>query len=187
MALAEAELVCHPATPCGAVDAIRVHLSATSHGGLELSYALHGDAARLRIPAPQPPAAVDGLWRQTCCEMFVTRSGDAGYREFNFAPSGQWAGYAFAGYRERIAWQPPAPRIAVESGAGLLRLHASLAQEALPESGVLRLGLAVVVEAADGALSYWALRHPAAQPDFHHRDGFVLQLPDPRSAPEGQA
>ena len=48
----------------------------------------------------------------------------------------------------------------------------------------LRLGLCVVIEELDaalseafsGAFSYWALRHPAARPDFHHPDGFALEI-----------
>ena len=40
----------------------------------------------------------------------------------------------------------------------------------------LQLGLAAVIESADGALSYWALRHPPGEPDFHHRDAFALAL-----------
>lgn len=183
MLLAEALLVCHPATPCGAVTDIRVGVRATSQGGLAFDFALQGDAARLRIPASQPPAAVDGLWRQTCCEAFLARAGEAAYREFNFSPSGQWAGYAFGAYRERVAWQPPVPHIAMDHAG--LRLAATLPAEALPEGGSLRLGLAVVVEDQQGALSYWALRHPPGKPDFHHRDGFALQLPDPRLATEG--
>jgi hypothetical protein len=181
MLLAEAILVCHPATPCGAVSGIRVGVTATPQGGLAFDYILHGDPARLTIPAPQPPAAVDGLWRRTCCEAFLARSGEAAYREFNFSPSSQWAGYAFGAYRQRTAWEPPAPQIVVEQGADL-RLCATLPREALPEGGSLRLGLAVVVEDQRGVLSYWALRHPAGKPDFHHRDGFALQLPDPRIA-----
>jgi hypothetical protein len=39
------------------------------------------------------------------------------------------------------------------------------------------VGLSAVIEAADGALSYWALRHPAGRPDFHHPDCFALDLP----------
>jgi hypothetical protein len=26
-------------------------------------------------------------------------------------------------------------------------------------------------------LSYWALHHPAAEADFHHRGGFTIQVP----------
>jgi hypothetical protein len=36
--------------------------------------------------------------------------------------------------------------------------------------------LTAVVEDAHGRRSYWALRHPAGGPDFHHRDGFALVL-----------
>jgi hypothetical protein len=54
-------------------------------------YALHGDAGRVRIAAPRPPAFADGLWRTTCFEAFLGRPDAAEYCEFNFAPSGQGA------------------------------------------------------------------------------------------------
>jgi hypothetical protein len=38
------------------------------------------------------------------------------------------------------------------------------------------VALCVVIEELDGALSYWALRHPAPRPDFHHADGFALEI-----------
>jgi hypothetical protein len=40
----------------------------------------------------------------------------------------------------------------------------------------LRLGLAAVVEDKARVLSYWALKHPAEKPDFHHSDSFVVEL-----------
>ena len=40
----------------------------------------------------------------------------------------------------------------------------------------LRLGLAAVVEDKARVLSYWALKHPAEKPDFHHADSFVVEL-----------
>jgi hypothetical protein len=40
-----------------------------------------------------------------------------------------------------------------------------------------RLALAAVIEETNGATSYWALKHPRGKPDFHHADGFVLELP----------
>jgi len=36
--------------------------------------------------------------------------------------------------------------------------------------------LTAVVECVDGALSYWALRHAAGKPDFHHPDTFALEI-----------
>jgi hypothetical protein len=41
-----------------------------------------------------------------------------------------------------------------------------------------------VVEEIDDRLSYWALAHPAERPDFHHPDGFVLQIIRPSVAPD---
>jgi hypothetical protein len=40
----------------------------------------------------------------------------------------------------------------------------------------LRAGAAAVIEEKNGRLTHWALAHPAEQPDFHHRLGFVLQV-----------
>ena len=44
----------------------------------------------------------------------------------------------------------------------------------------LRLALSPVIE--DGALSYWALRHPPGRPDFHHQDAFTLEIAMPGTA-----
>ena len=53
---------------------------------------------------------------------------------------------------------------------------------ALPRSpAVLSLDLCAVIEELDGHLSYWALHHPAAHADFHHRDGRTLRLAAPLS------
>ncbi|MNC96867.1 hypothetical protein D3C83_143500 [compost metagenome] len=40
----------------------------------------------------------------------------------------------------------------------------------------LRLGICAVVEDRAQVLSYWALKHPAEKPDFHHADSFVVAL-----------
>ena len=68
-----------------------------------------------------------------------------------------------------------APAIDVQRTANGLALEARFA---LPPLSCMELaiGLSAVVEDADGGLSYWALRHPSAQPDFHLREGFVLSL-----------
>ena len=63
----------------------------------------------------------------------------------------------------------------MQAGDGVLELHAHLAAQLLPP-GELILGLTAVVENKDGSHRYWALRHPAGQPDFHHRDGFAFAL-----------
>jgi len=45
-----------------------------------------------------------------------------------------------------------------------------------PGGRTLKLALTAVVEDNSGTLSYWALQHAPGKPDFHHPDGFVLEL-----------
>jgi hypothetical protein len=58
-----------------------------------------------------------------------------------------------------------------------LDLEALLPTEA--SDAALQLGVTAVLESVDGAISYWALAHPAPEADFHHRAGFRVQLPAP--------
>ena len=94
-----AALVPHPATPCAALRGIGVSLS-REPARLLVEYVLEGEIDLLRIPAARPPRVAERLWQHTCCELFVARAYEPGYREFNFSPSGEWAAYAFAAYRD---------------------------------------------------------------------------------------
>ena len=47
---------------------------------------------------------------------------------------------------------------------------------ALRDAGHWRIALAAVIEDENGGLSYWALRHPPGKPDFHHPNGFALEV-----------
>jgi hypothetical protein len=174
------ELICHAETPSTAVRAVYVEVEQQTQGALHLKYELSGDLAQIRIPAPQAPAAVDGLWEHTCFEVFVAVDGEANYHEFNFSPSGQWAAYAFSDYRVGSVWTvSQAPAISVAQANGYLLLEAVIADADLPQSlagKTLQLGLTAVIEANDGSRSYWALHHPVLRPDFHDRAGFILLL-----------
>ncbi|MDP2416265.1 DOMON-like domain-containing protein [Rhodoferax sp.] len=188
-------LVCHPATPCAQELQLTVSLAlagaVTGHdeasAGLLLRYQLTGDVAALKVPTPTLPAAADGLWQHTCFEAFVAVAGEAAYREFNFSPSGQWAAYRFGSERVRdnaaeASQSPVEPLIEISLEPHALVLQVWLAHSALPfpQAGeTLQLGLSAVVEDHLGQLRYWALTHPAAQPDFHHRGGLALPLPFP--------
>jgi hypothetical protein len=173
-------LICHPDTLPTAVLAVHVKVEPEPQGSLHLGYELTGDLAQIRIPAPLSPAAVNGLWEHTCFEVFVAVAGETGYHEFNFSPSGQWAAYVFSDYRVRRAWTAiQTPAISFTQTHGHLLLEAVIATADLPQSidgKPLQLGLAAVIEASDGSLSYWALHHPEVRPDFHHRSGFILSL-----------
>lgn len=175
-------LLCHPATPCAAPLHIAVGVTPQADG-LALRFTLQGDLTQVRLPAAMPPGPADGLWHHSCFEAFVATAGAEAYQEFNFAPSGQWAHHRFQ--RERVLEAAPAPapapaappRCRWTADQGRLRLDALLPASSLPPAGAsLLIGLSAVLEAADGALSYWALQHPAPRPDFHHRGGWALRL-----------
>jgi len=180
------QLLCHPATACPAITSLKVAIETSEVGGLLLRYVLTGNIAGLRLPALAPSGPADGLWQHTCFEGFIAVSGSLAYREFNFSPSGQWAVYAFTDYRQGEESFRPAvvPETAVRCLPDRLELDALIPSELLPEGASLQLGLTAVIEADDGALSFWALKHPAAQPDFHLRAGFTALYPSiSRSTP----
>jgi hypothetical protein len=102
------------------------------------------------------------------------------YREFNFAPSGQWAAYAFKDYRDGLPLSPDSnPQIQMRGIGNRLEVDALIRRECLPpiqKNTRLLLGLSAVIEEEGNIFSYWALRHPSTRPDFHHPDSFVLEL-----------
>jgi len=170
-------LVCHPRNSTEIKQMISVSAIVTAGDVVRLAFAMQGDFARLRIPPARAPRRAEGLWRHTCFEAFVMANSGPGYREFNFSPSGEWSMYAFRAYRDGEAMNTDStPTIQVRTSPQRLELEAQLARVLLPPEPALRLGLSAVLEHSDGSLSYWALRHPPGQPDFHHADGFAMQL-----------
>lgn len=179
-----AMLTCHPGTSSQAVYGVEASVSWTGDGTLALSYALSADVARLRIPPPRPPRRGDCLWQHTCFEAFVSVKGSSAYHELNFAPSGEWAAYTFDKYREgtSLLEQGLDPKITVRSAEKTLELDALVRLDRLPRivsQTRLRLGLSAVIEEENGRLSYWTLKHPPGNPDFHHPDAFALELEPP--------
>ncbi len=180
------KLVRHPQAPSHAVQTVTAQAARTKDGKLALSYALSGDLARVSVPPPGLARIGWKLWRHTCCEVFVRARAGTSYHEFNFSPSGEWAAYAFTRYRDGAALQDESlnPQIAVESTPERLDLYALVDLVRLsPQYGSapLAVGLAVIVEDENGALSYWALRHGPGQPDFHHAESFALGLDEARA------
>jgi hypothetical protein len=177
----EVTLVRHPESRSGAVRSIGACVCRKPGGTLAITYSIEGDVARVRVPPSRAPRIAQELWQHTCCECFIALKDQAGYHEFNFAPSGEWAAYAFSKYRKSAPFADEAlnPGIAVRKGAEKLEVDASISLERLSSvhpGATLALALSAVIEEEDGVLSYWALRHPAERPDFHHRDSFVLEI-----------
>jgi hypothetical protein len=175
----------HADTRRGALRSIEARIAREPGGALTVTYILQGDLAQVRVPAPRLPRPGDRLWEHTCCEIFIACAGSAAYHEFNLAPSGEWAAYAFTRYREGGTAADPSldPRVSVRASAGKLELDAVLRLDRLSPrhaAAALQLGLSAVVEESDGTLGYWALKHPAGKPDFHHPDSFALELDEVR-------
>ncbi|QAY79353.1 DOMON-like domain-containing protein [Sphingosinicella sp. BN140058] len=208
-------LVCHPASPCGALRGIEVEL--TRLGGrrgarrLALRYVANGNLRALEAPFHVTHKdRADELWRHTCFEAFVRIGDSVDYFEFNFAPDGQWNAYHFEDYRtgmtREAAVDPPGigsyirdVPLAPQHKAGLeaagvdpfdrfdtpffmLTATADLERTRLPIDQPWHVGLSAIIEERNGTRSYWALRHPPGEPDFHHPDCFQLELPPARPA-----
>jgi len=174
-------LVPHPSTP-PADPPFKVWVNVEHAASLaavattNLWFGVGAPADRFVIPAAAEPERTDELWKTTCFEAFLRPLGETSYREWNFAPSGQWASYEFSDYRDGVAEaevsQPPYIRI--QDNFTWWAVGASIA---LPADTNWELGLSAVLEEKDGTKSYWALAHPSEKPDFHAPDCFAAKLP----------
>ena len=176
-----ATLTRHTSTHSDAAHGIDAQAQVAESGALMFRYVLRAEISHVRIPRAMSAERTDGLWKHTCFEAFVAPADAPGYHEFNFSPSLDWAIYRFSAYREGMspAEIGPAPEISVRRGdAGLeLRSAVRLGHLAdLRDARHLRIALAAVIEDENGRLSYWGLRHPPGKPDFHHPNGFVLEV-----------
>jgi hypothetical protein len=151
---------------------------------LEIAYQLQGDLAQLSLPAPaRQPERRDLLWQTTCLELFLARQGANGYWEFNLSPAGHWNVYRLEGYRQGLTPEPAYQQLPFQveqHGQAFTTQQLTLTLRCPLPPGLrsgLEVGITAVIQLSDGALSHWALHHPAAEADFHHRGGFTLQVP----------
>jgi len=147
---------------------------------LTIGYVLFGDLASLVVPAPaERPLRRSHLWETTCCEFFVAVKGSPGYWEFNLSPAGHWNVYRFDDYRQGMREEPAFAAlpftVARQPDALALDLTVDLAR-LLPPDERIQAACSAVLEHRDGALSYWAVAHVADEPDFHRRNGFIIEL-----------
>ena len=173
-------LIPHPATP--PTEPLKVWANVEHAGALgavattNIWFGVGAPAGRFVIPPPAPqPARAEELWQTTCFETFLRIPGADSYREWNFAPSGEWAAYDFTSLREgRSDADVSPPYIRVEDNLTWWALGATIAVEA---DAIWALGLSAVLEEQDGTKSHWALAHPPGEkPDFHAADCFAARL-----------
>jgi len=176
---ASAEMIRHPAAGSEAVRRIAVE-AARAADALDISFHIEGEMSLLAMPAARAAQRSDGLWRHSCFEAFLQGGGGKGYVEFNFSPSGAWAAYRFSARRSgRESPMLTAPRTEIRLGPDWLTMDIRLSADAIAEfTGMpIAAGFAAVIEDRHGALSWWALAHRAAAPDFHDPATFTLRLP----------
>ncbi len=155
-------------------------------GRLELVWRLTGDLDALVLPEPSPSRRrCDGLWQTTCLEAFWGLAGQEAYWELNLAPSGDWNLYRLSHYRGplvpvALAAAPPW-QVRRTAGEWEVAVELDLSEVAGGEEpGVadlpLEVSLTAVIDQVGQGVSYWALAHTGAEPDFHRRDSFRLGL-----------
>jgi hypothetical protein len=145
---------------------------------VRVSWQVGGELPALRVSGTARQGFHDDLWRHTCFEAFFSAGGSA-YLEYNLSAEGAWAAYQFDDYRcgrASLTALPP-PVATTSQDAHALKITADLILPAPFLAAPLRAGLTAVLEDQAGAISYWALAHPAPTADFHHPGGFVLAVP----------
>lgn len=172
-------LIPHPAHPPGAELSGEAVIERAGDR-LSLVWRMTGAVDRLLVPPPAEPVRTDGLWRQTCFEVFLRTGGGPGYFEFNLSPGGPWAAYRFSGRREGMAdLEGVAPRGRAHRDGSELTVEVVIDLSdvaALAGAPVWQAAVTVVIEEVDGTKSYWALAHGEGPPDFHDPAGFLLDL-----------
>jgi hypothetical protein len=184
-------MMAHARDGAGPVRSLVVSGALHASGSLTLEFQLAAELRAVRLaPSVCQPQRRHELWRHTCFELFARRGNEPGYCEFNFSACGDWAAYEFDDYRgsRRDAAQRPIEVSVQTLDLAQIQLRARIdlqsafaIEAAALEFADWRLNCAAVIESSDGSLSYWAVHHPRAQPDFHDPAGFCVALSGARS------
>ncbi len=172
-------LLAHPDHPPLAVTGVEAAIIGLTEHWLRVRWRVEG-AAQVLLPPFAGIGRADGLWRETCFELFLKAPDAVGYTELNLSPSERWAAYDFTSYRAGMAPRPMPrdPDSVSRAGRNMLIFDGSMPLAGLPPLP-WQLGISAVIEEAGGHKSYWALAHPPGQADFHHPACFAARLAAP--------
>jgi hypothetical protein len=162
-----------------AVRALRARIARDGRAGLRVAFELDAEMAGLALPEFQQPRSAQELWRHTCFEAFVGAAHSDSYYEFNFAPSRAWACYRFERYRDGDMRGVELATLDIDCTRSAARCSLTARFDCpwpIEHWRALRVGLCAVIETRTPSLSYWALAHPRAQPDFHDRAAWLAEL-----------
>ncbi len=139
-----------------------------------------GPLAELVIPEPADvPVRKNGLWEETCYELFLAVGRSTPYWEFNLSPAGHWNVYRFATYRQGMQEETAYSSLpfTFQSRSDFLRVDMEVDLAGIiPPTKALEVGVSTVFKHRSGQLSYWALDHTGAPADFHRRESFLIGL-----------
>ena len=148
---------------------------------LAIHYALTGKIEDIFLPTPSViPTRKEELWKTTCFEFFLAVKDFTQYWEFNLSPSGDWNIYCMdkyrrIGFREETLIQRLQFETQNEMNRFLLNAVVDL-NSMIQVEQLFEVGVTAVIQTKMGSETYWALTHPAPEPDFHQRESFVLAL-----------
>ena len=147
---------------------------------LVICYELHGPLTEIVIPAlTDMPDRRHELWEETCFEFFLSDGKSGPYWEFNLSPSGHWNVYRFKDYRREMHEELSFASLPfyVRNISEAFRLEVELNLDTIVRvEQALKIAVCAVIQYTNGTVTCWALTHPGPRPDFHRRDGFIIEL-----------
>lgn len=172
-------LTAHPAHPPTRVTGVEARVIGFDASWLRVRWRIDG-AQDLVVPPFAGRGRADELWRTTCFELFLKPAGGESYVELNLSPSERWAAYDFGSYRAGMAERPASrePDSSIRLGSTFAIFDAAIPRDVLPALPAAA-SFAAVIEEQGGAVSYWAIEHAAAKPDFHDPACFAATLAPP--------
>lgn len=114
----------------------------------------------------------DGLWNETCFEMFLKPTGQKTYYEFNFSLKPAWNQYVFQDYRI-----PQPPTQSDTFRLRQMRWDGHILQVdlySLTPIANFDASLTAVLKETSGNKHYLALAHKGTRADFHLSESFIL-------------
>ena len=144
---------------------------------LTFHYQVFGDVEKIKIPPLiTEPSREDNLWEDTCFEFFLGVMNSPVYWEFNLSPSGNWNVYSFTNYREGMKLEKAFSclpfQFTKESDHLSVQIKIGL-DKIIKDPQNIEIAITMVLKDNDDNISYWAIKHPGSEADFHRRDSFV--------------
>jgi hypothetical protein len=146
---------------------------------LNINWNISGPIRDINLPTIEEPARAYGLWEETCFELFLGPKDSEEYWEFNLSPSGRWNIFRFNAYRQGMEEEPAFDTLPFSFKASMELLQLALEFDPgkiiQPDQAIHAAACAVIRDTKNGT-TYWALAHHGNSPDFHRRDGFLIEL-----------